>query len=285
MKTKISFLLLLSIILLTACEKEITLTLPSPKNQLVVEGRLERVQGQPTQRHTIILSKVNDYFDNEQTPRVTDAIVTVREPSGVTHVFVHGTAKPGTYVNTTLVPTDQLTYTLHIEWNNELYEATETFTNVAEIERIYQQFEEENQFEDGGIKVAIDFTDPSGTGDNYLWELFLDGENVLVPDPGNSGNIVATDKFFDGETVEGYFPNEEKVFTPGQQVLVRQIGISRNQYDYLFILLEQTGQTGQLIDVPAAPIRGNVRNLTNPGKPALGYFGVNEISEKLIIIQ
>jgi hypothetical protein len=243
------------------------------------------VHGQSTQRHTIILSKVNDYFDNEQTPRVTDAIVTVREPSGVTHVFVHGTAKPGTYVNTTLVPTDQLTYTLHIEWNNELYEATETFTNVAEIERIYQQFEEENQFEDGGIKVAIDFTDPSGTGDNYLWELFLDGENVLVPDPGNSGNIVATDKFFDGETVEGYFPNEEKVFTPGQQVLVRQIGISRNQYDYLFILLEQTGQTGQLIDVPAAPIRGNVRNLTNPGKPALGYFGVSEISEKLIIIQ
>ena len=285
MKTKTSVVLLLSIILLTACEKEITLTLPSPENQLVVEGRLERVQGQSTQRHTIILSKVNDYFDNEQTPRVTDAIVTVREPSGVTHAFVHGTAKPGTYVNTTLVPTDELTYTLHIEWNNELYEATETFTNVAEIERIYQQFEEENLFEDGGIKVAIDFTDPSGTGDNYLWELFLDGENVLVPDPGNSGNIVATDKFFDGETVEGYFPNEEKVFTPGQQVLVRQIGISRNQYDYLFILLEQTGQTGQLIDVPAAPIRGNVRNLTNPGKPALGYFGVSEISEKLIIIQ
>jgi hypothetical protein len=285
MKTKTSFVLLLSIILLTACEKEITLTLPSPENQLVVEGRLERVQGQSTQRHTIILSKVNDYFDNEQTPRVTDAIVTVREPSGVTHAFVHGTAKPGTYVNTTLVPADELTYTLRIEWNNELYEATETFTNVAEIERIYQQFEEENLFEDGGIKVAIDFTDPSGTGDNYLWELFLDGENVLVPDPGNSGNIVATDKFFDGETVEGYFPNEEKVFTPGQQVLVRQIGISRNQYDYLFILLEQTGQTGQLIDVPAAPIRGNVRNLTNPGKPALGYFGVSEISEKLIIIQ
>jgi hypothetical protein len=285
MKTKTSFVLLLSIILLTACEKEITLTLPSPENQLVVEGRLERVQGQSTQRHTIKLSKVNDYFDNEQTPRVTDAIVTVREPSGVTHAFVHGTAKPGTYVNTTLVPADELTYTLRIEWNNELYEATETFTNVAEIERIYQQFEEENLFEDGGIKVAIDFTDPSGTGDNYLWELFLDGENVLVPDPGNSGNIVATDKFFDGETVEGYFPNEEKVFTPGQQVLVRQIGISRNQYDYLFILLEQTGQTGQLIDVPAAPIRGNVRNLTNPGKPALGYFGVSEISEKLIIIQ
>lgn len=285
MKTKTSVVLLVSIILLTACEKEITLTLPSPENQLVVEGRLERVQGQSKQRHTIILSKVNDYFDNEQTPRVTDAIVTVREPSGVTHAFVHGTAKPGTYVNTTLVPTDELTYTLRIEWNNELYEATETFTNVAEIERIYQQFEEENQFEDGGIKVAIDFTDPSGTGDNYLWELFLDGENVLVPDPGNSGNIVATDKFFDGETVVGYFPNEEKVFTPGQKVLVRQIGISRNQYDYLFILLEQTGQTGQLIDVPAAPIRGNVRNLTNPGKPALGYFGVSEISEKLIIIQ
>ncbi len=285
MKTKTSVVLLLSIILLTACEKEITLTLPSPENQLVVEGRLERVQDQSTQRHTIILSKVNDYFDNEQTPRVTDAIVTVREPSGVTHAFVHGTAQPGTYANTTLVPADELTYTLRIEWNNELYEATETFTNVAEIERIYQQFEEENLFEDGGIKVAIDFTDPSGTGDNYLWELFLDGENVLVPDPGNSGNIVATDKFFDGETVEGYFPNEEKVFTPGQQVLVRQIGISRNQYDYLFILLEQTGQTGQLIDVPAAPIRGNVRNLTNPGKPALGYFGVSEISEKLIIIQ
>lgn len=285
MKTKTSFVLLLSIILLTACEKEVSLTLSTPENQLVVEGRVERVHGQSTQRHTIILSKVNDYFDNEQTPRVTDAIVTVREPSGVTHAFVHGTAKPGSYVNTTLVPADELTYTLRIEWNNELYEATETFTNVAEIERIYQQFEEENLFEDGGIKVAIDFTDPSGTGDNYLWELFLDGENVLVPDPGNSGNIVATDKFFDGETVEGYFPNEEKVFTPGQQVLVRQIGISRNQYDYLFILLEQTGQTGQLIDVPAAPIRGNVRNLTNPGKPALGYFGVSEISEKLIIIQ
>ncbi len=285
MKTKISFLLLLSIILLTACEKEVSLTLSTPENQLVVEGRVERVHGQSTQRHTVVLSRVNNYFNNEQTPRVTNANVTVSEPSGVNHVFFHSAAKPGTYTNTTLTPTNGSSYTLRIVWNNEVYEATEIFTTVAEIENIYQQFEEENQFEDGGIKVAIDFTDPSGTGNNYLWELFLDGKNVLVPDPGNSGNIVATDKFFDGETVEGYFPNEEKVFTPGQQVLVRQIGISRNQYDYLFILLEQTGQTGQLIDVPAAPIRGNVRNLTNPDKPALGYFGVNEISEKLIIIQ
>jgi hypothetical protein len=273
------------ILIATSCEQEVTVSLPNAEARLVVDGRIELIDGKVGHNQVITLSTLNDYFEQTQTPRVTDANVTVTDSRGGVFVFLHNGSVPGSYENNVITPVVGETYTLKITWNGEVFEASEQLAPVSSIDSIYQKFEEENQYEDAGIKVAIDFTDPGNQENYYFWEVYQNGENAIIADPGNSLNIISTDKFFNGQQIIGYFPSEEKIFDPGDEAAVRHIGLSKAQYDYMYILLEQTGQTGQLFDVPAAPIRGNVRNLTNVNKPALGYFGAGQVDERSIVIQ
>ena len=271
-------------ILATACDKEVDLSLPSPPERLIIEGRVEKIIGEANHRQRVTLSTLNDFFDQSKTPRVTDALVHVRDGNDNVFNYTHDPEAPGNYFNEALKGEVGETYTLTVEWRGETYEATETLQAVSVLDSVYQKFEEENTFEDGGIKLAIDFTDPAGRENYYFWELFFEGQNQLVADPGNSGNVIAKDEFWDGQQIEGYIPNEEKVFNQGDEVMVRHIGISGETYDYLFLLFEQTGQTGQLIDVPPALIKGNIRNLTNPDNIAMGYFGASEVDEAVLLI-
>ncbi|MFY7917783.1 MAG: hypothetical protein ACOVOF_00565, partial [Chryseotalea sp.] len=63
------FILILAVIL-TSCDKEITLKLPASPNLLVVEAQLELVKGKVNQKQSVKLSTLGNYFDNVQTPRV-----------------------------------------------------------------------------------------------------------------------------------------------------------------------------------------------------------------------
>ena len=74
------------------------------------------------------------------------------------------------------------------------------------------------------------------------------------------------------------------VIEVGNEVTIKQIGLSETAFDYYFLLFDQAGKTGQLIDTPPATIRGNIRNVTNPDNYPLGYFGASEISEMSILI-
>ena len=266
-------------IITMACDEEVSLDLASPPERLVVEGRIELIAGKVAHEQQLILSTLNDFFDQGQTPRVTNAQVNVTDGSGAKHTYTPDPNTPGRYTNNTIRPKIGEAYTLSILWNGQQYEAVETLAAVAPLDSVYQKFEEENTFEDGGLKIAIDFQDPVGVSNYYFWELFRDGENLLTADPGNSNNVVARDRFWDGEPIEGYIPNEEVTVEPGQTITVRHMGISKDAYDYLFLLFEQTGQTGQLIDVPPALIRGNIRNLTDPDNLAMGYFGASQVDQ------
>ena len=282
-KITVSLIFALSIGLM-GCDEEVDLTLPSPPARLIVEGRVEKIIGETDYQQQVTLSTLNDFFDQSQTPRVTDARVMVSDSKGNTFNYSPDPEIPGRYFNDDLKGEVGETYTLTIEWRNEIYEATETLMAVPVLDSVYQKFEDENAFEDGGLKLAIDFTDPAGTENYYFWELFSEGQNQILADPGNSGNVIARDEFWDGQRIEGYFPNEEKTFTAGDEVTVRHIGISEETYDYLFLLFEQTGQTGQLIDVPPALITGNIRNLTNQENIAMGYFGASEVDVADLLI-
>ena len=274
----------LLLLLMMGCEQEVDLALDAPPPRLIVEGCVEKILDETDYEQRIVLSTLNDFFDQSPTPRISDADVNVRDGQGNTYPYTADPAVPGRYTNGELRGEIGETYTLTIEWNNQTYEATETLVGVTPLEKVYSEFEEENAFEDGGFKLALDFTDPAGEENYYFWELFSGGENLIVPDPANSGNVVARDDFWDGQTVVGYFPSREIAFVVGNEVTVRHIGISAEYYRYLFLLFEQTGQIGQLVGVPPALIQGNIRNLTDPENIAMGYFGASEVDEETIMI-
>ena len=254
------------------------------ETRLVVEGRLEQVKERDDVVQTIKLSTTFDYFAESEAPAVSGANVQVIEQAGTTYTFTEDTNKPGYYSNNVLIPRSGGKYTLQIVYESETYEATETFYPVASIDSVYAEFEEENNFEDEGYRVKIDFRDEAGRVDYYLWEVYTNGEIDVVPDPGARNNRVAEDEFFDGQNIIGYQPNEEVALEIGDEVLVKQLGISQEAYDFYYLFFDQTGRTGSLFDTPPARISGNIRNTTRPEHYPLGYFMVCQVSEARIII-
>lgn len=266
----------LSVPVLMGCERVVNIDVEEGPERLVVEGRIERHQDDREVAQSIRLSTTAPYFSNESTPVVSGAEVIVHDDEGTTYLFAESSRQAGMYENRDMRPEVGRTYTLEIDLNGESYRAVETLLPVAPIDSIYQQFEKANSFEDGGIRVKIDYQDVPGREDYYLWEQFADGVLQAEPDPGNSLNFVGSDEFFDGENVIGFEPNQEATVKSDQLVLVRQLSLSKEAFEYYFLLFEQTGQD-PLFPTPAALIRGNIENLTNPQRYALGYFGASEV--------
>jgi hypothetical protein len=66
--------------------------------------------------------------------------------------------------------------------------------------------------------------------------------------------------------------------------VIRQFGISRGMFNYFTPMGEQTSNDGSPFSVPPSSVRGNVRNLTNPTRPALGYFFAAEVAEARAVV-
>lgn len=273
-------------IIFAGCEEEISLNLPQPTHRMVVEGRIEKYKDGRDHVQSITLSTVDEFLGNTRTPRINDALVSVTDGNGVEHTYQLDTDVDGRYINNTIEPEVGEIFTLNISWNDQHFRATEIMEPVVSLDNAYQKYQEETTFDDGGEKVAIDFTDPADQRNFYFWEVYLDGINTTVPTPGNSNNVIGDDDQINGQSVVGYFPNEEKVFEAGDRVTVKHIGVNENMYRYLFLIFEQTGtgRNGGLFDTPPAIVRGNVENLTSGDDFALGYFGACEIDEREVII-
>ncbi len=268
--------------LMFSCEQVVDLKLDNPPRQLVVEGRIEKGKNDSVSEQMIRLTTISDFFVNQEPPAGIGAEVWVEDDAGTRFDFVE--QSDGVYVNSELQGELGRTYTLTIAWEGQTFQASESMVSVSEIDSIYQIEAEENLFEDGGIKVAINFTDPANVGNYYFWETYVDGELDVLPDPGNKNNLIANDDFFDGQQVVGYLPNEEMVVEAGEEVLVRQYALSDNAYKYYYALYDQAGKTGSILDTPPAPVRGNIVNLTRPDEFPLGYFYVTEVDERIKII-
>jgi uncharacterized protein DUF4249 len=280
----IIFIFILCLSLFVACEEVVQLDLTEGKKRLVIDGRIEKIIGNVNNHHKIQLSTTGPYIGTINRPGVKDAIVTVSDDSGNAILFHESTEITGLYETNQLNTEIGHTYRLNVIYNSETYIAEETLYSVPPIDTIYQVYIKANQFDDAGIRVKINLRDPSNIKNYYLWEQLKDGESQIKPDPGNKFNIIAEDKFFNGQQIIGYTPNDEAVFTAGQTALVRQISLSPFAYDYYYLILEQTS-FNDIFDPPPATIRGNIKNTTNPDNYALGYFRVSEVSEAGLVIE
>ena len=264
-----------------ACTRIVAPDLPEGPERLVVEARLERRQDDTAGRQEIRLT-ITDRFDGEgPPPPASGAVVRVADDAGGEWIFTAPPGAPGVYVAAGLVPAAGRSYTLTIDYQGERYQASHSLVPVAPIDSIYFVFRDAGLAEgDSGLRATIDYTDPAGIRNFYLWELLVDGILRLDPDPGNRFTAISDDRFFDGGRVVGYQPNHHEVVEPGQVVAMRQIGLSEPAYRYYFALFEQTGGRGGPFSVPPASVRGNVANRTAPAHYPLGFFSVAEVAEK-----
>jgi hypothetical protein len=275
-------LLLTCCALLAGCERVVALDVAEGPRRLVVEARLERILGAVSGTQSITLRTTAPYFDAEAAPPATGATVTVTDDSGRVVPFLES-AVPGRYVTDALVITAGRRYSLAITYAGERFESSEVAQTVAPIDSLYLDAPQPGRFSgEGGVRATIEFRDPGGVENYYLWDQFVNGVRQLGPDTSFKFRVAAADDAFDGIRVTQFQPYEGIDIPPGGDVLVRQAGLSEAMFRYYFALSDQVSADGSAFSVPPASVRGNVANRTDPTRYPLGYFFATEVSEARI---
>lgn len=267
------------------CERVVHITVPTMPPRLVVVGRLELVRGAPSGRQSITLTTSTPYFDQAGPPPARNADVRVTDSRGVTTLFREQTNAPGVYITDSLVPVLNRRYTVRIRWNNEMYEGSDSLLPVAPIDSFYFRertglFAPPDIVREPGPRATIDFKDPPGVENFYVWDQFVDGQRLVVADTAFRYRPMERDAFFNGAVVRGYQPYSGAALRSGQTVRMRHMSLSEQGYRYYLTLNNMSLADGSPFSMPPASLRGNVANLTRPTEPALGYFLTAEVDER-----
>ena len=274
-----------AMLLTSGCERVVDITVPTMATRLVVSGRLELVRGMPSGRQTITLTTTAPYFEPSAPPPARGAEVRVTDSQGVTTLFRELSNAPGVYVTDSLVPVRNRRYTLRVRWNNDGYEASDSLLPVAPIDSFYFTertglFAPPDVAREPGPRATVDFRDPPGVDNYYVWDQFVDGQRLVVADTAFRFRPMERDAFFNGALVRGFQPYSGMVLRSGQTVRLRHMSLSAQGYRFYLTLNNVSLGDGSPFSIPPASLRGNVANLTRPAEPALGYFLAAEVDER-----
>jgi hypothetical protein len=78
-------------------------------------------------------------------------------------------------------------------------------------------------------------------------------------------------------------PNSEKLGVL-YSILLRQYSLSKENYEFLERLKKNTELTGSIFDAQPSELNGNIKCVSNPSEPVIGYVGVCEIQEKRLFL-
>ena len=271
---KIFYIIILFSIFITGCEDVIDIKTDTAAPQLVVDASLVWVKGTPGNQQKIKLTMSTNYFSTV-IPVVSGASVVVRNSSNTAFDFIENQGT-GEYVCSTFIPELNETYTLTVIYNGETLTSTEILRPVAPIERVEQVLTPGIGDEEPIIEVRTFFTDPGNSTDYYLFR--VQSSITAIPE-----FTPIEDEFFQGNEIFGlYFNVDLKV---GDVLEINLYGISEQYYNYMAILFNITGNSGNPFATPPATLRGNVVNTTHPDKYILGYFNLSEVDRRIYTVQ
>lgn len=179
------------------------------------------------------------------------------------------------------------------------YESTEQIMpRGTKVDRLYDTFATDG-IDNGTTKIPannlyVDFQDPANEQNYYTWswtlwerqfichtEFSVDyycRQNCWEILRNDTWNIFS-DIYSNGKPVLNKLVAQIPYYNyDGALVEIKQLAISGEAYRFLKTLSEQTERTGTLVDTPPAAIVGNVRNLSNPDEPVVGFFMVGSAS-------
>jgi len=255
------------------CEDVVDLDLNQTEPRLVIEASINWFKNTTGNNQDIKLSLSAPFF-NETTPPANGATVQITDTNNNTYNFIED-GNSGTYRNTSFLPIINETYTLFIEYNGENYIATETLKSVASIDFVEQN--NEGGFSGEDIELKAFYSDPAGVENYYFFEFISDIPVIPTLE-------VYEDRFTDGNQIFGFYTEED--LEPGDQVTIRNYGISARFYDFMFILLQQGAEEGGgPFETQPATVRGNCINITNSENFPFGYFRLSEVDELIYTVE
>lgn len=255
------------LIILSACEEKIDLKLDDDFDRLVVEAAL--TDQDTTQK--VVLSETTSYFTDEQTPRVSNAIVTISDGQN-TFTFSESSQAGIYYSDYTFAGEYGKTYTLNIELakpinDNTSYTASETMPVSLQLDSVTAEILP-NPFGDRDVQVKGYGQEPASPGNYYVWDLFVNGKNYT--------DTLEQKTFTDDALVNGsYIPGLPIFFYDGNDkdsIKVVTQSITKEYYDFLLAYVQEAAFGGGGFSGPPANVKGNLSG------GALGYFAVKAVT-------
>ena len=272
------FKILLSLLLLTgSCTDVIDIKVPEAAPRLVIEASMDWIKGTSGSQQSIKLSTSTPFFDNLVENPATGAIVKVINDTDSREV-IFTDQNNGNYVTNEFVPVMGQSYTLEILYENEIYLASETMTPVTDITSVFQT--RENGFDKDALEVNIEFNDPKDIKNFYLTKFQRRGDLLQTL-------FDVKDEFTDGNKMSIFYEKinnddtGETEFVPGDIVDIGLNGISEQYYNYIKLLIQQSGGAGGPFSTTPAEIKGNCVNINSPENYAFGYFRLSEVDKRV----
>lgn len=262
---KYTILFLFVSLLFISCEDVVDVNLDIAPPRLVVEASINWLEGTNGNEQIIKLSTTTGYFSNT-IPKVSGAIVYITNSTSQQFDFVEET-ELGIYKCNNFIPVINEEYTLTVVYLNQIYTSTEKLLDTPLVTRVEQ--DNEGGIIGDEIEVKFFFDDLQNETNFYL--LKIDDPYKVIPEYG-----VIEDRFFQNNEMFGLYFSEELV--SGDELKFTLKGISENYFNYMNILLAQTGSAGAgPFSTPTSTVRGNVVNQTEFDNFALGYFRLSKM--------
>ncbi|MEM9671187.1 MAG: DUF4249 family protein [Cyclobacteriaceae bacterium] len=265
----------LSIVLLllsVACREEITLDLPNDDPRLVIEGFVTYWEESLEQNGAqVSLSTTGNYYDTDVSNPVSSATVTIRDDSTQQlYNLVELENSPGLYVNNDIPIDSGSAYTLSVEYNNEIFEGSGTVLPVAEVDSFTYRYLEDLLFLDDGYYFFFSGRTPKERGINYYRFLIYEDDSLYN---SREDILVQSDEFLNEQIDTLQLANY--AFELGDSVRIEMYSLNPVIFDYYSQLQELLFNDGGLFSGPPRNPTTNLRNITNPDNPPLGFFQVS----------
>lgn len=107
----------------------------------------------------------------------------------------------------------------------------------------------------------------------FCWKTNFSNEIILA-----SSNNLASDVIVDNPV--SYVSAESGKLSLGYSILVKQYALNKEGFEYWQTLKKNTEQLGSIFDPQPSLASGNIKCLTNPKEPVIGYLSASSITSK-----
>lgn len=261
-----------ALLLLINCEDPIAVELNDADEKLVVEAYINWIKERGQTEQVVHLSLSSPYF-NVQSKPASGAKVTVEDNAGRVYRFVEQQNTGSYYALDTIPYSFDLSFTLKIQYKGEEFNATESLQAVSSIERIEQ--DQIDFFGSEVLELEAHCVDPGKERNFSCFEFVSDSLPI-------SEYNIYRDDFSNGSEYYGFLLTSD--LKSGDQVRIRQYGLSNIAYNFWYLLILQNTQQGGPFQTTPVNLIGNIVHETNSELNPFGFFRISEVSEKFYTI-
>jgi hypothetical protein len=256
--------LVLSVLVLVSCQKEIFIDLNTSDPKIVIEGEVMDMPGP----YLVRLSRTVNFSEPNEFPPISDAIVIISDDAGYSEQLFE--FQNGIYMTHDIQGFAGRTYSLSVTIEGETFTAQSTMPARVPLDgvEVINSFYSSSQDPANNYLVTPLYLDPPGIGNNYRIVQLVNGricDSWTVQNDNLSDGLVNKRPIF-GRDIE---------LKPGDMLTVVLQSIEKPVYDYFYSLTESSGSGGGA--TPANP----VSNITGG---ALGYFSAHSMDSKTVTI-